>query len=83
VCVFVAIVEFEAAHNLLVAIVLIESDKAVLDQILKSLVSEPAQKTNIKFKVYVTICGMECWKSSMVRMDRRSECLPVALSLYP
>jgi len=46
-------VEFEAAHNLLVAIVLIESDKAVLDQVLKTLVSEPAQKTNIKFKVYV------------------------------
>ncbi|GJJ72594.1 translation initiation factor 3 subunit M [Entomortierella parvispora] len=47
--------EFEAAHNLLVAIVLIESDKAVLDQVLKSLVSEPTQKTNIKFKVLSNI----------------------------
>ncbi|KAG0044602.1 hypothetical protein BGZ83_010176 [Gryganskiella cystojenkinii] len=47
--------EFEGAHNLLVAIVLVESDKANVDQILKSLISEPAQKTNIKFKVLSNI----------------------------
>lgn len=46
-------VEFESAYNLLVAIALVESQKAVLDQILASLISEPTQKTALKFKVYV------------------------------
>ncbi|KAF9356145.1 hypothetical protein BGX26_005656 [Mortierella sp. AD094] len=47
--------EFESAHNLLVAIALNDSDKAVLSQILKNLVSEPNQKTAIKFKVLSNI----------------------------
>ena len=38
---------------MLVAIVLVESDKSNVEQVLKSLISEPTQKTNIKFKVYV------------------------------
>lgn len=46
-------VEFESAYNLLVAIALIESEKTVLEQILTSLISEPTQKTGLKFKVYV------------------------------
>ncbi|KAF9199568.1 hypothetical protein BGZ49_010289 [Haplosporangium sp. Z 27] len=47
--------EFESAHNLLVAIALEDSDKAVLGQILKNLISEPNQKTAIKFKVLSNI----------------------------
>lgn len=46
-------VEFESAYNLLVAIALVESEKAVLEQILANLISEPTQKTTLKFKVYV------------------------------
>ncbi|KAG0197479.1 hypothetical protein BGX28_009050 [Mortierella sp. GBA30] len=42
--------EFEAAFNLLVAVGL-NVNKDVLDQILKTIVSEPTQKTAIKFKV--------------------------------
>ncbi|KAF9935228.1 hypothetical protein FBU30_006313 [Linnemannia zychae] len=47
--------EFESAFNLLVAIALVESNKAVLEQILAILVSEPNQKTTLKFKVLSNI----------------------------
>ncbi|KAI8603129.1 hypothetical protein EDD21DRAFT_370018 [Dissophora ornata] len=43
--------EFEPAYNLLVAIALIDAEKDILEQILKTLISEPNQKTPIKFKV--------------------------------
>lgn len=45
-------VEFESAFNLLVAIAIVDADKAVIEDILKTIVSEPTQKTAIKFKVY-------------------------------
>ncbi|KAG0097273.1 hypothetical protein BGZ93_003087 [Podila epicladia] len=44
--------EFESAFNLLVAIAIVDADKAVVEDILKTIVSEPTQKTAIKFKVY-------------------------------
>ncbi|KAH7042451.1 hypothetical protein BKA57DRAFT_125637 [Linnemannia elongata] len=47
--------EFESAYNLLVAIALIESEKTVLEQILAGLISEPTQKTALKFKVLSNI----------------------------
>ncbi|KAF9195131.1 hypothetical protein BGZ51_004558 [Haplosporangium sp. Z 767] len=47
--------EFESAHNLLVAIVLIDADKAAVEQILKTLILEPTQKSAIKFKVLSNI----------------------------
>ncbi|KAF9281395.1 hypothetical protein BGZ68_006655 [Mortierella alpina] len=47
--------EFEAAFNLLVAIVLNDTNKTGLDQILKTVVSEPTQKTTLKFKVLSNI----------------------------
>ncbi|KAG0088744.1 hypothetical protein BGZ92_005783 [Podila epicladia] len=43
--------EFESAFNLLVAIAIVDADKAVVEDILKTIVSEPTQKTAIKFKV--------------------------------
>ncbi|KAF9312682.1 hypothetical protein BG000_002575 [Podila horticola] len=43
--------EFESAFNLLVAIAIVDADKAVIEDILKTIVSEPTQKTAIKFKV--------------------------------
>ncbi|KAG0252872.1 hypothetical protein BG011_006705 [Mortierella polycephala] len=47
--------EFESAHNLLVAIVLVDADKAAVEQVLKTLILEPTQKTAIKFKVLSNI----------------------------
>ncbi|KAI1321041.1 hypothetical protein EDD11_008622 [Mortierella claussenii] len=47
--------EFESAHNLLVAIVLADADKTGLDTVLKTLISEPTQKTTLKFKVLSNI----------------------------
>ncbi|KAG9323729.1 hypothetical protein KVV02_006452 [Mortierella alpina] len=47
--------EFEAAFNLLVAIALNDANKAGLEQILKTIVSEPTQKTTLKFKVLSNI----------------------------
>ncbi|KAF9105687.1 hypothetical protein BGX29_011653 [Mortierella sp. GBA35] len=47
--------EFESAYNLLVAIALNESNKAVLEQILATLITEPTQKTALKFKVLSNI----------------------------
>ncbi|KAF9435344.1 hypothetical protein BGZ76_006476 [Entomortierella beljakovae] len=47
--------EFESALNLLVAISLNDSDKAVLGQVLKIVVGEPNQKTPLKFKVLSNI----------------------------
>lgn len=46
------VVEFEAAFNLLVAVAIVDADKAVVEDILKIVVSEPTQKTALKFKVY-------------------------------
>ncbi|KAG0040899.1 hypothetical protein BGZ82_006772 [Podila clonocystis] len=43
--------EFESAFNLLVAIAIVDAEKAVVEDILKTIVSEPTQKTAIKFKV--------------------------------
>ncbi|KAF9392608.1 hypothetical protein CPB97_000061 [Podila verticillata] len=43
--------EFEAAFNLLVAVAIVDADKAVVEDILKIVVSEPTQKTALKFKV--------------------------------
>jgi len=51
----IVIVEFEAAFNLLVAIALNDANKTGLEQILKTIISEPAQKTTLKFKVYVNM----------------------------
>lgn len=45
-------VEFESAFNLLVAVAIVDADKVVVEDILKTIVSEPTQKTAIKFKVY-------------------------------
>ncbi|KAF9430182.1 hypothetical protein BGZ76_000940 [Entomortierella beljakovae] len=42
--------DFESAYNLLVAIVLSE-DKSTLETVIKSLITEPTQKTALKFKV--------------------------------
>ncbi|KAF9987907.1 hypothetical protein BGZ75_010315 [Mortierella antarctica] len=47
--------EFEAAFNLLVAIALNDANKTGLEQILKTIVSEPTQKTTLKFKVLSNI----------------------------
>ncbi|KAK3819906.1 MAG: hypothetical protein J3Q66DRAFT_335786 [Benniella sp.] len=47
--------EFESAHNLLVAIVLRENDKADVESVLKTLITEPTQKTALKFKVLSNI----------------------------
>ncbi|KAF8982411.1 hypothetical protein BGZ52_001820, partial [Haplosporangium bisporale] len=44
--------EFEAAFNLLVAVAIVDADKTVVEDILKVVVSEPTQKTALKFKVY-------------------------------
>ncbi|KAG0013095.1 hypothetical protein BGZ81_001239 [Podila clonocystis] len=43
--------EFESAFNLLVAIAIVDAEKAVVEDILKTIISEPTQKTAIKFKV--------------------------------
>ncbi|KAF9295982.1 hypothetical protein BGZ74_010528 [Mortierella antarctica] len=43
--------EFESAFNLLVAVAIVDADKVVVEDILKTIVSEPTQKTAIKFKV--------------------------------
>lgn len=54
-----ALVEFESAHNLLVAIVLrdsdSDSDKTNVESVLKTLITEPTQKTVLKFKVWVNV----------------------------
>ncbi|KAF9582051.1 hypothetical protein BGW38_000721 [Lunasporangiospora selenospora] len=47
--------ELEPAFNLLVAIVLAESEKASLESLLKTLITEPTQKTAIKLKVLSNI----------------------------
>ncbi|KAF9966706.1 hypothetical protein BGZ70_001541 [Mortierella alpina] len=47
--------EFEAAFNLLVAIALSDASKTGLEQILKTVIAEPAQKTTLKFKVLSNI----------------------------
>ncbi|KAF9961519.1 hypothetical protein BGZ72_003357 [Mortierella alpina] len=47
--------EFEAAFNLLVAIALNDASKTGLEQILKTIVSEPTQKSTLKFKVLSNI----------------------------
>ncbi|CAO3570328.1 unnamed protein product [Mortierella alpina] len=47
--------EFEAAFNLLVAIALNDANTTGLEQILKTIISEPAQKTTLKFKVLSNI----------------------------
>ncbi|KAF9111979.1 hypothetical protein BGX27_004160 [Mortierella sp. AM989] len=60
--------EFESAHNLLVAIALNDSDKAVLSEILKTLISEPTQKTPLKFKVLSNIFNTVP-ANSPVRLD--------------
>lgn len=69
-------VEFESAYNLLVAIALIESEKTVLEQILAGLISEPTQKTALKFKVYVN--ALWIFSGSTLVMDH-STCLQVLL----
>ncbi|KAG0308669.1 hypothetical protein BGZ98_007241 [Dissophora globulifera] len=43
--------EFESAYNLLVAIALTDAQKDTLEQIIHTLITEPNQKTHIKFKV--------------------------------
>ncbi|KAI9235863.1 hypothetical protein MVEG_04762 [Podila verticillata NRRL 6337] len=47
--------EFEAAFNLLVAVAIVDADKTVVEDILKVVVSEPTQKTALKFKVLSNI----------------------------
>ncbi|KAF9350949.1 hypothetical protein BGX26_010932 [Mortierella sp. AD094] len=47
--------EFESAYNLLVAIILPDNDKAALETVLKILITEPTQKTPLKFKVLSNI----------------------------
>lgn len=37
---------------MLVAVAIVDADKAVVEDILKIVVSEPTQKTAMKFKVY-------------------------------
>lgn len=43
--------EFESAYNLLVTIVLRDDDKTNMETVLKTLITEPTQKTVLKFKV--------------------------------
>ncbi|KAI8597836.1 hypothetical protein EDD21DRAFT_384327 [Dissophora ornata] len=47
--------EFEPAHNLLVSILLPDTDKTNLETVLKTLITEPTQKTTLKFKVLSNI----------------------------
>ncbi|KAG0341938.1 hypothetical protein BG004_005846 [Podila humilis] len=47
--------EFESAFNLLVAIAIVDAEKSVVDDILKVIISEPTQKTALKFKVLSNI----------------------------
>ncbi|KAG0365882.1 hypothetical protein BC939DRAFT_520168 [Gamsiella multidivaricata] len=47
--------EFESAYNLLIAVVVPDANKAHLETVLKTLTTEPAQKTPLKFKVLSNI----------------------------
>lgn len=79
-------VEFESAYNLLVAIALIESEKTVLEQILTSLISEPTQKTGLKFKVYVkalwTFSGSTLVMDHLIRVAVSPGQVVLTSSLY-
>ncbi|KAF9898712.1 hypothetical protein BX616_003693, partial [Lobosporangium transversale] len=56
--------EFESAFNLLLVIVL-EADKDSVEDVLKVLISEPTQKTPIKFKVLSNIFNTLSANSSL------------------
>ncbi|KAF9423626.1 hypothetical protein BGZ94_008221 [Podila epigama] len=47
--------EFESAFNLLVAIAVVEAEKTVINDILKTVGTEPTQKTALKFRVLSNI----------------------------